>query len=151
MAEVVAPAGIDWLPQTPGWYLVLAVVLVFVARRVLRTLRKWYRNRYRREALTRLRELETGPDDSIALAREANTLLKLTAMTACSRTEVASLTGGEWVAWLNGQCEGAVFDEQQAVVLAEGSYRALPVDEGARASLLAAMARWINEHRDLHA
>ena len=150
MAEVVAPAGIDWLPQTPGWYVVFALVLLFAARRALRVLRHWYRNRYRREALRRLQGLQAG-DDSITLARDANTLLKLTAMTAYSRTEVASLTGREWVEWLNGQCPGAVFDERQALVLAEGSYRALAIDAQARTSLLGAIGRWITEHRGLHA
>ena len=146
IAEVVAPPAIDWLPQTPGWYLVLAIVLAFAARRAWRALRKWYRNRYRREALTRLRELADAGDDSIALARGANTLLKLTAMAARSRAEVASLTGAAWVSWLNAQCPGAVFGAREAQVLVEGSYRELPLDEETRASLFSAMARWITDH-----
>ena len=55
--EVTSPASISWLPQTPGWLLVAAVIAWYVGRWAWRRLAQLYRNRYRKEALARLQAI----------------------------------------------------------------------------------------------
>lgn len=142
--EVVSPPAIDWLPQTPGWYAVAAALLLLLLRRGWFALRHWYRNRYRREALRRLQALE-GADD---LAAALNQLLKLCAMAAFSRSQVASLSGPEWPDFLNALCDTPPFTGADSEVLAIGIYRRDALDPERRRQLLAAADSWVRQHRN---
>lgn len=146
--EVVSPAGVDWWPQTPGWWLVGIILFALIGRRAWRGLRHWYRNRYRREAISRLSTLNRDGVRDGELIRELNTLLKLTAMSAHSRERVASLTGQAWPEYLNAECESPTFDDGAAHLLASGSYTDAPVAPEQRAALVASASDWIRQHRD---
>ena len=142
--EVVSPPAIDWLPQTPGWILVAALLLLWLLRTASRRLRYWYRNRYRREATARLQSLEVSP----GFVAEINRTLKLSALAVFSRQEVAALWGERWTEFLNSRCEHPPFSEQQCRLLALGVYRQQPVDSTAAEQLLEASLAWVNEHRN---
>lgn len=141
--EVAAPAAIDWMPQTPGWYVLAAALGGLFLRWGWRRLAHWYRNRYRREAKQRLQALTLGQDTVV----EVNRLLKLTAMAAYSRQQVASLSGEEWTQFLNAQCNPAPFSQHHCALLAEGIYRQPEEDSAAASSLLQASLSWVEHHR----
>jgi hypothetical protein len=144
--EVVPPAGIDWLPQTPGWFLVAIVLAYYCSKKLWRALQYWYRNRYRGEALTRLADLPRRGEPS-ELVVQVNQLLKITALVAYPRTDVAQLNGVSWTRFLNHQCESHPFDEATSKLLAEGPYRPLSVEPILLEQLLAASSYWITQHR----
>ncbi|MGB1141792.1 MAG: DUF4381 domain-containing protein [Halioglobus sp.] len=144
--EVVSPEGVSWLPQTAGWYWLGAALLVLLARYGWRRIRRWHRNRYRREAIKRLDSV--AHDSADDLPARLNTLLKLAAMAGFGRDTVASLTGDAWVAFLNAQCDPSPFDAQLAPYLVEGPYRATAVTDADRTRLIAASASWLAEHRE---
>ena len=77
---------------------------------------------------------------------ELNRLLKLAALAAFERSEVAALSGMPWVEFLNSRCPQPVFDAAQAELLALAAYRPQPLDAKARDGLVAACARWIDSH-----
>ncbi len=142
--EVVSPPPIDWMPQTPGWYVVGAMILLWLSRWCWRRARHWYRNRYRKEALLRLRQL-SGSEDLVA---QVNRLLKLTALAAFPRQQVAQLWGEDWTGFLNGQCTQAPFNEEQCQLLALGAYRPGSLDHDAGERLLRASQAWVSQHRN---
>lgn len=144
--EVVSPGGVSWLPQTVGWYWLGAALLVLLARYGWRRLRRWHRNRYRREAAQRLAQVARSAPER--LPGELNSLLKLAAMAGFGRETVARLDGAAWVDFLNAQCDHRLFDEQLAPYLAAGPYRPMPVTDAAREQLVQASARWLLEHRE---
>jgi hypothetical protein len=113
-------------------FAVLAAVAVLVA---FRAWRKWRANAYRRAAL---RELAAG--ESVAAMAE---ILKRTALVAYPRTDVASLSGPAWLAWLaetgGRQVPTAVSQALTVGVFGDG--------ESANVSQLAAFAaEWIRSH-----
>lgn len=142
--EVVSPPAIDWLPQTPGWYLVAAALLVILGRRLARRARHWYHNRYRSEALRRLRAAENAENAVV----EINRLLKLAAMEAFPREQVASLSGTAWTGFLNSQCDSPPFDEHECKLLEDTVYRTASVDADARSRLLRASLDWVTQHKN---
>jgi hypothetical protein len=144
-AEVVSPANIDWMPQTAGWWW-LAVGLLFVLTRYcfIRA-RLWYRNRYRREAASQLEQLALGNKDE-GLLIDLNRLLKLTALAAFSREQVARLSGTQWITFLNQQCPTPPFSEELGELLAVGTYQFIPMDDTTRQQLLEACRNWVNTH-----
>jgi hypothetical protein len=145
--EVVSPAAISWLPQTAGWAWLGVVVLALAMHRGWRRLQRWHRNRYRREAAARLRQLSPATLGE-QLVAEINKLLKLAAMAAYSRESVAGLYGENWTRFLNRQCADATFSAEQAALLATGAYRPVALDSATADALLEASLAWIRQHRE---
>jgi hypothetical protein len=138
--------AISWLPQTPGWWFVGTLILIWLARISWRGITQWYRDRYRREAGRRLASLERqkpGPDWLL----ELNRLLKLTALAAYSRERVASLSGPEWVEFLNSECPEPLFLADSKKCLAENIYGEHALTEENKSELVAASRQWIVGHR----
>lgn len=146
MAEVMPPEGVNWLPQTPGWLFVGLVLAFFTGRYGLRRFRAWHADRYRREAKRRLMALERTAEETTFLSA-LNTLLKLTAMAAYSREQVAHLSGEQWTQFLNAHCPGAPFSERASHALVEGLYSGSAPERAVKAELVTASALWIERHR----
>jgi hypothetical protein len=147
--EVVSPVAVSWLPETAGWGWLGLILLALLLRFGWKRLRLWYRNRYRREAIARLRRLtDSGETESWLV--ELNKLLKLTALAGFSRQQVAHLAGQEWIDFLNGQCAEPPFSPKQRELLATGVYRAAAPEGNARKQLLAASITWVRTHEDSH-
>lgn len=142
--EVASPGTISWWPATPGWAVLAAGLALYLLYRGGRALRRWRRNRYRREARRELRQLvaSAGPE---TLANAASDLLKRTALAAFPRPRVAGLHGAAWVDFLNRHCAGAPFDATLAEALSS-QYRQVPLAAGQQRALLAACDTWIKHH-----
>ena len=142
--EVVSPDAVNWWPQTPGWYVVGAVLVFFLLRYSWRRLRYWYRNRYRKEARNRLQNLSQTGNAAAAI----NQVLKLSALAAFDRTDVASLSGQQWANFLNSRCTEPVFEPAQCQLLAEAVYIQGQLDEEQHRALVQSSLRWLDTHRN---
>jgi hypothetical protein len=143
--EVVSPENVSWLPQTVGWLWLGAILLALMLRYGWKRLRHWYRNRYRREAVERLQKIaETGEQEFWLI--ELNKLLKLTALAAFSREQVARLSGEEWVDFLNRHCTTPPFSVEQKKLLTTGAYKKTILKGNTRQQLLAASLTWVRTH-----
>ncbi|MEZ5504127.1 MAG: DUF4381 domain-containing protein [Halioglobus sp.] len=144
--EAVPPADISWFPQTAGWTWLAALLLAYLLRRGWRSLVHWYRNRYRREAIALLQQLDNSANGDAWLT-ELNKLLKLAALAAFPRERVARLSGEEWVRFLNSRCTPAPFSAEQGKLLSIGTYNRTKLTEMSRQQLLAASLNWLRNHR----
>ena len=79
LKEIALPAPISYAPQTWGWWVLLAVLVVTALLLGARRYWQWRRDRYRREALARLAQLQQRSGDLSAL-RELPELLKRVAL-----------------------------------------------------------------------
>ncbi len=142
--EVVPPDAVSWLPQTAGWaWAGLALLIVTIRWGWVRLLH-WYHNRYRREATEQLLQIASA-DCSVG---QINRVLKLTALAAFSRKQVAPLSGQAWVDFLNSQCESPVFDVQQGQLLAEAGYTNTALEDSSAGQLVKAGLAWIALHKN---
>lgn len=96
--DIVTPGAIAWWPPAPGWYAVLAVLVVLLAWGAFRSLVWWRRNIYRRQAL---RELQAIRAEGASSAARIPPLLKRVALSAWPRPSVAHLSGREWHGFLD--------------------------------------------------
>ena len=145
--EVISPENISWLPQTAGWRWLAAGLLLLALRYAWRTLRHWYRNRYRREAIKRLQEVSKNYDSPEFLT-DLNRVLKITALVAYSREQVARLSGEHWVNFLNRQCDIPPFVGELSPLLATATYRQQLMQRSLQEQLLEAGLAWVNEHQE---
>jgi Domain of unknown function (DUF4381) len=144
--EVLPPEPVSWLPQTAGWAVLGALLGSYLAWRGALALRRWYRNRYRREACRELLQLGAR-SDSPELAAALSGLLKRTALAAFPRPRVAGLSGAAWVDFLNSRCADAPFQGSLAAALSRAQYTGSELAPPERQALVRACRGWILHHR----
>lgn len=141
LADIVVPPPVPWWPPAAGWWILGAVFLAAAAMLAFLAIRHHRRNAYRRAALEELAAIGAVADPAGAAAVSA--VLKRTALVAYPRSEVASLTGAAWLAFLDGTSATRDFSDGLAAGLVRGALGA-PLGNGAE--ILAAARRWVRRH-----
>jgi hypothetical protein len=144
--EIILPDAVSWWPIAPGWKILGVLILLVVIVAISKMATRWWQNRYRREAL---RQLDCLPKES-----QLATLpyyMKVTALQAYPRQDVACLSGNRWLAFLDAHYDGPSFSTGVGIKLLAISY--LPngqwkfTDE--ESTELIRMSRiWISKHRE---
>jgi hypothetical protein len=151
--EIILPDAVSWMPQTIGWYVALGVILLVAGWWVYGMIRRFRNNRYRRLALEELavieRELQLPEKRANALS-EIPVLLKWTALSAFPRSQVAELSGEQWLAFLDKSMGGKSFTEGEGRLLPELAYapvqRIAQLPDEQITNLLQLIRRWIKIH-----
>jgi hypothetical protein len=133
LTEPVQPVPVSMVPETAGWWIAGAIIVIALAFGLWRGWSGWRRNAYRRDALA---ALDAAGQDAAAVA----TILRRTALAAFPRREVAGLCGEDWIAFLNATGR---FPERAAAQLLRAPH-APGVDA---LDLRQAAEVWIRSHR----
>ncbi len=142
--DIVLPEPVSLMPQTPAWWVLLGLALVEVVWASYAAIRRRRANRYRRQALARLAEVEAAGAEALARLPE---LVKQTALAFRSRAEVAALSGEPWLHFLDASYGGTGFAQGPGRVLPALAYgRPGEVSEEAARELIGLIRRWIREH-----
>lgn len=137
LVEPVEPAPISMLPQTGGWVVLALILIALATYGGFRTRAHLRRNAYRKAALS---ALEQAGDDPVAIAA----ILRSTALAAFPRAEVASLSGPDWLAFLDRSAGTNDFSGGAGRILAAAPYTASPRADPA----LREVARnWVLRHQ----
>ena len=150
LKDLAVPHPVSWVPQTWGWALVATLVTAALVAFLVRRIRRYRANAYRREALVLLDGIEEKLKDpaqrDVALGDLAE-VLKRTALAAWGRADVAALSGAAWVSFLESKGDGqgghaldALLDDCEYQSAASAA--ALVTDD-----ILVAARRWIRGHR----
>ncbi len=144
--DLVLPPAAPWWPPAPGWLWLLGMLGVIALALLLRGFVQWQRNRYRREALALLAALEAGPAEQLAAG--VAEILKRAALTAYPRTEVATLTGTAWFAFLD-RTGGTRFAAGAGAALEAAVHGEVPgaCDGATGLAVLAEARAWVRRHR----
>jgi Ca-activated chloride channel family protein len=132
LIEPAAPPAVSLVPQTAGWWVVAALVLLVLGYALWRVWRRRRDDAYRRAALIALNE--AGGDQAMIA-----TILRRTALAAYPRRQVAGLSGGEWVDFLTAT---GGFPSELGFALARAPYA-----PGATDDIRTAAEAWIRHHR----
>ncbi len=152
--EILMPEPVSWVPQTIGWYAVFGLILFGIGWWVYGRLRRFRENQYRRLALDELAVIEQElqrPEKRAKVLTEIPVLLKGTALSAFPRSEVAALSGGGWLAFLDNTMGGKNFTEGEGRLLPELAYgpvrriEQLPAEQIGK--LLQIVRKWIKVHK----
>ncbi len=152
--DIVLPDPVSWAPQTPGWWVLLGILVVALAWATAAAVRRRRTNRYRKLAMARLARIETQLADPASRADAVTALpilVKQTALAFRRRSEVAALSGSSWLRFLDDSYGGSGFTEGPGRLLPSLAYAtlattsALPDEE--LKSLVNLLRRWIRRHR----
>ncbi|TBY08169.1 DUF4381 domain-containing protein [Rhizobium laguerreae] len=150
LRDIATPPPVTWWPQTWGWAVVALLLAVAVALWALTLIRRYRRDAYRREALRLLDEIEPKilhAETRRQAVEDLASVLKRAALAAWPRGEVASLSGGAWVRFLD-QHGGDFAGQALERLLDDFEYRA-SVDRFPSivwSDIIASARTWIERH-----
>lgn len=126
LRDLHLPDAIGLWPLAPGWWLLLALVLLAIGLLVNAYRKRHRQSAARRFALKRLELLarsyaENG--DAVGLGIEVSELLRRTMLAYAPRSDVAGLTGEAWLEWLDRDLDRSHFVEGDGRPLIEWPYR----------------------------
>lgn len=151
--DIVLPEAVAWWPLASGWYYLFAILLVVLSWYVYTTARNWNANHYRRAALVQLQLLARDiakPETRDAGLRQLPVLLKRTALSVYPRTQLASLTGKNWLNFLNSKVSKAAFSDETAGLLDTLSFSVgnlNTIDSKTADELLSGCKHWLKHHQ----
>ncbi len=144
LRDIHLPEPIGWWPPAPGWWILAALLIAGTILVVAYTRYQRQRNRIRRVSLKAIDEIQETfhvHGDRTRLIRELSILLRRVCISQYPRTEAASLTGVEWMSFLDRSRDGKSFSEGNGLVLMTEPYRKNPeIDANA---LLSCCRSWI--------
>lgn len=134
LRDIVVPPEVALWPPAPGWWILLAGGIAMATIFAGMIIARYRHNAYRRAALAALDTAEAG---------DISTILKRAALAAWPRAEVASLTGADWLAFLDRTARSDAFSRgagRDLETLAFGG-------TGDTQAVLAAARNWVRRHR----
>lgn len=123
LKDVEMPEAIGWWPLAPGWWVLLALIAISLIAFLILILRK--RKNPKQVALKELYNIKRRFDkhqDQKRLLVECNILIKRLALTLYPRSQVAALSGQQWLGFL--QESSVKFDAGLLKILVHGPYQA---------------------------
>jgi len=150
--EIILPEAISWWPSAPGWKVLGIIVFAWLMLQVIRWAKYWWRNRYRREALRQLEQIQQRAgkqlQDVVAVLPH---YIKVTALQAYPRQDVAGLSGNNWLAFLDAHYSGPSFSEgvgKKLLSVAYLPYEQWHLNDKESHALINMSRRWIAKHRE---
>jgi hypothetical protein len=131
LADIHLPTEVGFWPPAPGWWLLLALLLAAMLYAAFRGLQLWRR---RHMCSIALRELEKcyqpwrtrqAADENAArlrLINDVNAVLRRVALRHYPHTQVAGLSGEQWVEFLRTHGRSARLDGPLSSALAQGRF-----------------------------
>lgn len=129
LQDIHLPEPVSGWPLAPGWWCVLIGVPLLLAACVY-CYQRLTRKTAVKTARRQLQSLRLHPqDDALQTLTHLSALLKRVAISTAPRNEVASLTGKDWLAYLDGPFKDAPFSQGVGRCLADAAYRQTAPDE----------------------
>ena len=127
LRDIHLPGEITFWPPAPGWWILMALVITaMVVGWLLYQRNRRYKLSATRMAGVQLQEIITRYEtdkDPVELLRQLSILLRRLSISLFPRTEVASLTGQDWLAFLDRQTRQDNFSTATGRLLCEAVYR----------------------------
>lgn len=104
LRDIHLPQPIFWWPLAPGWYVLMALVIIIVVLTAIYILKRYQKQAIKRVALQQLSDLEQryqGQTPKQQIAMELSKLLRQVALAYYPRQQVAHLQGQAWISFLD--------------------------------------------------
>ena len=120
------PNPISWWPLAPGWWIVIASLILIICLICFRIWQKYKYNAPKRFALKVLKKIEADYQlnrNDLVLIRKISELLRRTMLAYQPRCEIAGLTGDDWMKCLDQGLSLPYFQTEGAEILLKFPYQ----------------------------
>ena len=125
LRDIHLPGDPSFWPLAPGWWLLLILVLLIGAWLVLKLLRRMKQKKHQQQILNEYTQLETkllnNPNNE-AIAN-INIFLRRLAISKYPRSDIASLTGANWLQFLDESGNTQEFSKGIGRILVDAPYQ----------------------------
>ena len=145
LKELPLPEPVSWWPQTIGWYLLAVLILLWLSWWCFRSYKRYQANQYRRDGLINLERMRIDGHLLVKLPQ----LLRYSALQSAPRQNVASLSGAQWIDWLNESANDELFtisDDQLMQQLAYQPEYQQQISQARIDRLIDASQKWMKSH-----
>ena len=127
LRDIILPGSVSWWPPAPGWWIATILILSLSTGAII-----WYRRRRRYLSsvahrstleLAGLRQAHQVDSDDQQLLRSLSALLRRAAISIYPRADTASLSGEQWLAFLDRAMPDRPFSSGPGRILASGPYQ----------------------------
>jgi hypothetical protein len=148
LIDIPLPPQVSLWPATWPARIGIIVLLAAAITAIWQFLRYRRVNRYRREALAELNQIErsAGGMTPQQVAAQLSVLLRRTALAAFPRERIAPLAGEAWLAFLDRGLDGTDFSAGAGRLFASLPYAPVSPGKGQLATLVELTRRWIRKH-----
>ena len=126
LRDLHLPEPIGWWPLAPGWWIVIAVLVLALGWLLLRLWRNFQFHAPRRYAIRELASVEADfleHRNPVTLGQQLSELLRRAMLAYAPRHEVAGLTGEAWLEWLDKDLPVPYFHTEGGKSLLQLPYR----------------------------
>jgi len=125
LQDIHLPESASFWPLALGWWLLIAVVIFIATWVIIKVIKRAKQRKYRKMILSEFTTLEKKlkSNPSNAVIAEINTLLRQLAITYYPRTKIASLTGADWLHFLDESGDTHEFSRGAGRILIEAPYQ----------------------------
>ena len=124
LRDIHLPEPVSWWPPAPGWWLLLIAGIVIVAGLLLFR-RIWSSRLLKRTVVAELntvRERYHDNHDPVELVKSLSTLMRRASISFYPRGTAASLTGNDWLKYLDSRSQRKDFEHGSGRILATAPY-----------------------------
>ncbi len=125
LQDIHLPESASIWPLAIGWWILLFLILFASSWLIIKAIKRAKQRKHRRMILSKFEVLETKlkTNPSNATIAEINTLLRQLAITYYPRIEIASLTGSDWLQFLDKSGDTHEFSRGAGRILIEAPYQ----------------------------
>ena len=145
MHDIVLPAEITFFPMASGWYLILALLLLWVLHKGFEFYAHYKKNLYRREALEALINIKNDAENEKAI--HMLSLMKRVAIECFGREKVAALSDDSWWNFMESHSKVKVSNELRSYAKTLLYDVKVKKDSNATHALEEVVKVWIKTHR----
>jgi len=147
LGPLYEPEAVTFSFQSPGWYFLAATLFLLAVYSLVKWLRWYMKNAYRREALKNLSviEAEQMQYQGSERLRDTLVLLKIVATKTFGREKVASLYGDEWLDFLEEKGRETPFRKYSSSISA-ALYKNGDLEERQLEKIIGISKTWIKTH-----
>ena len=135
------PPAVAFSFDAPGWKYLFASIIITLLIIAVMLIRRYIRNRYRREAIKEILKWEGTPESIL----KTFSVLKSVAIYAYGREAVGELYGLNWLTFLDQTSREVSFLEYQDQVT-EVMYKGNDIDPGISEKIIANSKKWVSTH-----
>ena len=147
LGPLYEPETIHFSFDAPGWYLLGGLLLLFAGFILFRWLKQYQKNAYRRDALKELEIIEKNfhQQQNDAFLNDSLILLKIVAIKAFGRQQVAPLFGIQWLEYLESKGKATPFMKYKSTIL-NSYYNGVSGEKTKVAAVIDLTKKWIKTH-----
>jgi len=147
LRDIHLPDAIGWWPPAIGWWILMILIPLFcwfVYWLFKRITRKTAVKTAKRLLLSLKQDNDLEDKDKLI---ELSKLVRRVAISLAPRREVASLTGPQWLEYLNQSVKGTPFSEGAGKVLADVHYKKTVATDLDISATIALCERWLKAQK----